>query len=156
MGRRGPAPKSADEQALAGNPGKRRAAPDGPALPVGVPRCPASLRPAAKAEWRRVVKILAPLNILSPADQRVLACYCSAVAQLDEIEELLAREGLTTTTEKGATKAHPAVAMQRSAWAAVLRFAAVIGLDPAARMRVKAPPPAEEKDEFAEFLKGKA
>lgn len=117
--------------------------PAGGALPPGVPRCPKWLHPYGRAEWRRVVKLLAPTGKLTEADLAPLASYCQAVAELQLASELLETEGRTFTTEKGYVGQHPAIAMQRSAWAAIRSFSALFGLDPQSRAKLGAPAKAE-------------
>lgn len=46
--------------------------------PAKIPSCPAHLNKEAKKEWRRVVKILEPIGILSGLDMSILAEYCEA------------------------------------------------------------------------------
>src|SRR2546423_1809025 len=76
---------------------------------AGAPPCPAWLHRYAKAEWRRVVKLLLPLGILTQADGGVLAGYCTALSMVRLASEQLEKEGRTVTTPAGGIKAHPMV-----------------------------------------------
>ena len=114
----------------------------GPELPPQAPKLPRWLHPYAAAEWRRLVKILAPLGYLTDADQQTLAALCQATAEHQIATETLAAEGRTTYTGKegtGQLQPHPAVAQQRSAWQAMRAFSALFGLDPASRGKLPTP-----------------
>jgi P27 family predicted phage terminase small subunit len=67
-------------------------------------------------------------------DGDALACYCQAWSEFEIATKLLRKEGRTVVMSKtGYVSAHPAIAMQRSAWSAVKSFAALLGLDPSSR-----------------------
>lgn len=139
---------------LAGNPGKRKINKREPRPKDGAPKCPAWLPKLAKAEWQRIVKVL-PAGLLTQADLAALVSYCIAVAELQLATEAL-EEGRTFTTEKGYVGQHPAVAQQRSAWAAVKQFAALFGLDPSSRGRMHLGGGGdEEADPLEDFIRGK-
>jgi P27 family predicted phage terminase small subunit len=145
-------PKPTRLKSLAGNPGKRRLNKREPRPPAAVPRCPAWLPKTAKTEWRRVVGILQPLGLLTHADLAPLVAYCTAWAELQEATKLLHKEGRVCSTQSGYQVPHPAVAMQRSAWAAVRQLSALFGFDPSSRARLQMPEP-EKEDPFEAFLK---
>lgn len=155
---------------LRGNPGRRPLNLSEPKPEGGAPACPGWLHRHAKAEWRRLVRALAPAGMLTQADLGVLAGYCQAWAEFRLATELLESEGRTVlsggvpveqagedgttrTVVVGATvKPHPAVAQQRSAWVAMQRFGALLGLDPSSRSRLSVPP--AEADPFEAFERG--
>lgn len=162
-------PKPTPLKELQGNPGKRALNKNEPKPPPGAPRCPPWLPAAAKAEWRRVVKILEPLGLVTQADQQTLAAYCLAVAELRTATKTLAAEGrtvrvggflLTKDDGKqehvgGQVQPHPAISQQRSAWAAIKTYSALFGLDPSSRGKLSAPPK-DEPDAFENWMKGGA
>ena len=128
----------------------------GPELPAKAPKLPSWMHPYAAAEWRRLVKLLVPLGCLTEADQQTLAALCQAVAEQRIATETVAAEGRVVRTggvmiqaadplldlpekwEGGQLQPHPAIAQQRSAWAAVRAFSALFGLDPASRGKLPA------------------
>jgi len=87
--------------------------------------------------WDRLVSLLSDKNILSQADEGVLACYCLAWAEVAECTRALAREGYTVMNEMtGATKAHPLLGVRSGAETRLGRFASMLGLSPSDRGRV--------------------
>lgn len=158
-------PKPTALKILEGNPGKRPLNDREPKPPPGAPPCPAWLHKHAKAEWKRIVKVLEPLGLVTLADLATLASYCQAVAELRIATETLAAEGRTvrvggevindgTTGEArwvgGQLQPHPAIAQQRSAWAAIKGFSGLFGLDPSSRAKIRTP--GKAKDELELFL----
>jgi P27 family predicted phage terminase small subunit len=61
---------------LRGNPGKRPINTQEPRPKVEAPSCPPHLGEIARAEWRRMVKEMRPLNLLTRLDRAALAIYC--------------------------------------------------------------------------------
>ena len=121
----GPKQTPAALKVARGNPGKRKIQEEVD-LPPGVPEMPkfAGFDATAKKEWKRVVELLPP-GVLSPADQMVLAGYCCAVSRAIRVEKLAKQDpGYMARAEK--------------AWVEVRKFAALFGLGPAERSRVKA------------------
>lgn len=55
-----------------------------PLLEPGKPSAPAWLKGAALTEWRRVVRILAPTNVLTVADRTIIAQYCLLFGKMAE------------------------------------------------------------------------
>ena len=146
MGRRGPAPKPVKLKILASNPGKRvvNSTPGG-TFPRGVPNCPSWLSREAKAEWRRIVPELDAAELLAVVDRAALAAYCQAWAELQIntatiekdgriVEEPIQSAGGEVIGQR--LKPHPAVRLQRDAFARVRSFLIEFGLSPAARSRV--------------------
>jgi P27 family predicted phage terminase small subunit len=128
------------------------------------PRCPSWLDKEAKAEWKRLTRRLAAMNLPTALDHCTLACLCAAWSEFHAATKLLQAEGRVIRTggqkdektgnwQGGQLQPHPAVAMQRSAWKAVKQFSALFGLDPSSHSRLHVQPPPAEVDEFEEFLR---
>jgi P27 family predicted phage terminase small subunit len=132
MAKRGPKPQNPQLRVVHGNPGKRPPAKVGRGPAAARPKMPAWLGKVAKAKWRALIPQLEQLGILTAVDGDVLAAYCLAWEELQEATHLL-QVSRTICRGSGALAAHPAVAMQRSAWKAVEKFAALLGLNPHAR-----------------------
>jgi len=62
---------------------------DEPKPPAAIPKCPKHLDKEAKKEWRRMVKELEPLGMLTRLDKAVLARYCQGSAKLAKLKEEL-------------------------------------------------------------------
>lgn len=62
-----------------------------PLLEPGIPSPPAWLKGTALTEWRRVVKILKPTNVLTIADRTIITQYCLLFGKLsDQLDEFSA------------------------------------------------------------------
>src|SRR5271155_6186955 len=81
-----------------GNPGKRKLNDKEPAAPKGVPEMPRFLTIEARAEWKRIVPILCNMGLLTVADGKALAAYCSAYAQLAKAEAAIEKYGILLAT----------------------------------------------------------
>jgi len=108
-------------------------------------KCPDWLTDDAKKEWRRVAPSLTKKGILRATDRAALASYCQSYARLREAELLISRHGLLVRdpvfdrngNEVGArVKKSPAVQVVKDYHAAMLRAAALFGLNPQDRQRV--------------------
>jgi P27 family predicted phage terminase small subunit len=156
---RGRPPKPIALKILDGNPGKRPIK-ESPQPTTSVPTCPAWLDKVAKAEWARITELLVELDLVAQVDRAALAAYCQAYAELQFATELLRKEGrvveeaIVATAKrkkKGETerllevvghkkKLHPAVKLQRDAFARVKAFITEFGLTPSSRARLAVEP----------------
>jgi P27 family predicted phage terminase small subunit len=149
---------------LAGNPGKRRLPDKEPQPRAVAPTMPAWLSAEAKQEWRRIVPELQALGLLTIVDRVALASYCQAWAELVIATQLVTKEGRLITInlfnragEFAGTKQvlHPAVKMQRDAFARVKAFIGEFGLTPASRTKVRGDKASDgPADPFEAFLNG--
>jgi P27 family predicted phage terminase small subunit len=100
------------------------------------PEPPAGLDDVALAEWRRVVPHLEAHDLLSPAHQAILGCYCHAVSDHTAAMATVHAEGrLITNPKTGHQHPHPAVADARASRAQVLQLGRELGLTPSAEQR---------------------
>lgn len=152
MGRRGPPPKPTQLKLLTGNPGKRAInhAEPKPAKPKKAKAPPSWLPPDGKREWKRVVPELDRLGLLTKVDYASMEAYCNAYARALEAGRRVKESGLTIVTDKGFVIQHPAVSIERLAWAQVRQFAGQFGLTPSSRTSIKtdATPPADPNEDF--------
>lgn len=149
---RGRPPKPTGAKAIAGTLRPDRVNADEPQPKRGIPKCPSWLPREAQAKWRQLVPQLDDMGLLTVVDGDVLASYCLAWHELREATETLARDGyMETSTVTGTSKAHPAVAAQRSAWNAIRQFAALLGLDPSSRGRMRVAPKDDAADPLEEL-----
>ncbi|MEP0509720.1 MAG: phage terminase small subunit P27 family [Aurantimonas coralicida] len=110
-----------------------------------VPRAPAWLSPAAKAEWRRVAPILVDRGILTEADLGTLEGYATAMGRVREAEKTIRAEGSIYIAASG-PKRHPAVTLQDAALKTARLFANELGLTPVARSRAIMPGSSDDQD----------
>lgn len=127
---------------LLGNPGKRKLNEKEPVVPKGVPEMPNFLNGEGRAEWTRIVPILCDMGVLTVADGKALAAYCSAYAQLAKAEAAIEKYGLICATldqETGVAelKVNPAVRIKSDALRHMKSFLIEFGLTPASRSKLK-------------------
>lgn len=102
---------------------------DGGTVRGKCPSAPGWLTAQAKAEWKRAAPELHGRNLLSADTLATLESYCVAVGVVRETEEIMAREGRITQSEKG-SQPHPAFRMQSAAMREARLLAAELGLTP--------------------------
>jgi P27 family predicted phage terminase small subunit len=165
MAGRGRPPKPTTLKIIGGNPGKRPLNKNEPKPDATAPECPAWMPKEAKAKWAELAPKLLRLGLLTEADGEEFAGLCLAWSELVVATRTLEKEGRTIRT--GGTvigdgpdakvlgdvlRPHPAVAMQRSAWAAVRSFASLFGLDPSSRSKLSISSPPND-DPFDAFVR---
>jgi P27 family predicted phage terminase small subunit len=119
----------------------RHAAKGGPDFPPGVPPCPSWLGREARAEYKRVVALLAPSGVLRQTDFAPLVCYCEAAGEFAQAVKELRESGHTTTNARGRVVASPWLRVKNKAADRMGKFAAHFGLSPSTRSRVPSSPP---------------
>ena len=156
---RGPKPKPSTLKLIQGNPGKRPINKSEPKpKPVRRPRPPFDLDENAKREWRRVVRELDDVGLLSNLDLPVLTAYCVAYSRFRTANEALASvankdptfKGLLIKTKQGNWIQNPLVGLARRAADDMARLAAEFGMTPSARTRIHVPRPKVD-NEWADF-----
>ena len=111
------------------------------------PTIPKWLTPYGKEVWRRTVKELEPLGLLSPVDREALAAFCDAAAFARDTRGLLVADGLTQRGQKGETVKHPMFAVWRQTISLIESIGSTFGLNPSARLRMLAELPDEDDDD---------
>jgi P27 family predicted phage terminase small subunit len=153
MGKRGPIPKSNEQEILEGNPSKRPLKKELPKPGPGIPTCPTWLSVAAKREWKRLTPELARMGLLSKLDRNMLAGYCSAYALWQQAQEVLNQQGTVYVSPKGKLETRPEVEIARTTGEMMQGFANELGLTPTSRARMNLPKENEEIDPLEEFLR---
>ncbi len=64
-------------------------------------RCPSWLRPMAKTAWRKVVRQMGIMGILTMADENLVARYCETWARWRKANEFIAKNGESYTVREG-------------------------------------------------------
>ena len=123
-----------------------------------VPKPPATIKgkehKIAQGAWKQVARKLIGLRLLTKADLEILELYAIAYERLVLSERAISEEGITTTTDKGAIIAHPAVYIASSTRKELKGYLEQFGMTPAARTKVKAPDAKpEEQDKVFEIMK---
>lgn len=168
MGARGPKPLPANVHRLHGNASKKPISElvDGVQPLVEIPKWPAHLLPAAKAEWKRIGPLLEELGLIAKIDRTSLELYCQAYAlylyfdsrftrDINRAEAALAAwmndpatdgkpvpaglgEALMIPTAGGNLIYNPNWVARNKAADQVDKFLASFGMNPSARSRVTA------------------
>ncbi|MGS8281620.1 phage terminase small subunit P27 family [Pseudomonas sp. PARCl1] len=147
---RGRPPKPTALKVIQGNPGKRalnKNAPTPDAL-AKVPDPPGWFGPVASSIWRQVAPWLVQSKILTDTDLHNLEVFAMAYQRWREAQEDITKNGIVVMGAKQEIK-NPACTVANESARQISTFGAALGLDPAARARLK---PGEEEDEENEFL----
>jgi P27 family predicted phage terminase small subunit len=88
----------------------------------------------ARAEWSRVMPILAARNTITEADLPTLENYCTAIGTVRDAQREINKHGLIIETAKGA-KRNPAFGIQNAAMTTARLCASELGLTPVSRSR---------------------
>ena len=136
MTQRGRKPKPTALKQLEGNPGRRPLNSNEPKACKKAPRCPLWLEVEAKKEWKRMVKILEQMGLLTEVDMAAFAGYCQAFARWKEAEEFISKHGTIVKTPSGYWQQVPQVSIAQTYLKIMNRFCEQFGLTPSARSRM--------------------
>lgn len=140
---------------LHGNPGRRPLNAAEPRAEVARLHCPEELDEIARAEWQRVMPLLAAAGVLTRLDRAALISYCVIYSRAMQADAMLAKAGMVITTANGTEVQSPWVSISNRAHELLNRYEVEFGMTPSSRSRVKVPQKAGE-DEFSQFLAKKA
>jgi len=153
--RPGPAPKPTMLKILDGNPGKRPLPENEPKPPAAIPTPPRCLDRAARAEWRRVVKQLFDIGLMSHLDRTALAVYCVEYSRWTRAELEIKKSGEVVTTLSGHPIPNPWLSVARQAQNQMHRHGVEFGMSPASRSRLSVPKPVADDDGMEALLSRK-
>jgi P27 family predicted phage terminase small subunit len=108
---------------------------------------PKAMSADAKTEWRRVMPVLVERRVLSAADMHAVERFCESAADIKDARAAIAKDGGYIENRLGEIKRHPAFATLREATAESRRWAAELGLTPAARSRAGVHEDSDEGDD---------
>jgi P27 family predicted phage terminase small subunit len=120
----------------------KREAPPGEGLFVAAkrPEPPKSLRAPGKRLWRAILRDLDPGWELDARELHMLLRACRCADELDRLERVLDRDGVTVEGSRGQTIVHPALSEARQIRLAQMRLLGAIELvDPQAAIRSATP-----------------
>jgi P27 family predicted phage terminase small subunit len=104
-----------------------------------LPRCPEHLTSAAAREWRRVVRVLQAMGVVTAVDRAALAAYCQAYGRWVEAEARLREAPLLYKTPSGHVQQSPYLGIIHKQLELMGRYMVELGMTPAARSRVAIP-----------------
>lgn len=133
---KGRKPKPVEQRRHEGNPGKRPL--PQPVLIEGraIPTPPDGAGDRYLAVWNRIVPKLWEVGLLDGIDALALDAICTTVERAYQARDILEREGLLADGAMGGQVVHPAVRIERDAWAEARRWFEHYGLTPLARTRL--------------------
>jgi P27 family predicted phage terminase small subunit len=140
MGSRGPVPNPNSGESKRGRNTLRRQSVTADAEPAVA--IPAFIQgnPLAAEFWNRHAPALVAARRLTPLQADTLAVVCEQFAEVRQLTEIVAAEGLTIDTPRG-SRANPKVRLLRDARRDLLASARGFGLDAASDARLPAEPP---------------
>lgn len=163
---RGRKPKPIAAQIAAGDPRKRgvhvlrKLQESQLKVAKGLPACPRHLTGRARAAWNMWAAELAAMDLDKRPDAQMLEGACVGYQQAVQADQIIAKEGMIVedkAIKDGALivlrrKAHPAIAVSRSAWAQVRSFCSEFGLSPVSRQRLASEKPDHETEDLLALL----
>jgi P27 family predicted phage terminase small subunit len=125
-----------------------RANPDEPVYPAEAPPMPEWLSETARAEWGRLIPLLASQGVLAVTDLGIYAAYCQGIADLEAVTKEL--ETADRYYKSGTLiKEHPGVKLSLKLQEQIKLLASELGLTPASRSKVRPNAPAPPSDPMA-------
>ncbi|AML51729.1 phage terminase small subunit P27 family [Falsihalocynthiibacter arcticus] len=141
---RGRKPKPTALKLIQGNPGKRSINKSEPKPPATMPTCPSHLSPTAKAEWKRLARVLNDIGLLTIADRTVFAAYCQSYGRWVEAERKLQDSPTLLKMPSGYIQTSPWLTISNKQSELMLKYMAELGLTPSSRTRLSTGTPNEE------------
>jgi P27 family predicted phage terminase small subunit len=145
VGERGPAPKPTALVLLEGNPGKRPINHAEPRPRLKTPPCPEHLDADAKTEWKRLVRILRHMKLLTEADYISLGNLCQAYSTMVKAQKKLTESGLLFKTSSGYVQQSPLLGVVNTCMETITRLCREFGLTPSSRSRMQVPSAGSEQ-----------
>lgn len=133
---------------------KRPRNPTEPHPQPATPPLPRHLDAEAAREWRRMVKELRALGLLTRIDRAALAAYCVNWSRWVSAENVLRQSGLVVKSADGGLYQNPYLAVANRALREMHRFLVEFGMTPSSRSRLHVSPAPSTADPFEVFLSG--
>lgn len=150
----GPPPKPTALKRLEGNPGRRPLNEREPKPRKRRPKMPAWLSEDEQAEWKRITRELAAMQLLTSADADAIAVYCQVAVRYRAASDEVRDKGLTVMTPNGYPVINPALSIVNKCIQQMHRLLTEFGMTPASRSRIAVPEPATV-DPYEEYKRGK-
>ena len=100
------------------------------------PRPPAHVQGLALEEWRRMVKLLRPLKLLTVIDGTALAAYAILYARWVDAEEMVRKYGPVMRSKGTYIQQSPYLSIANKARASMMKILVEFGATPASRSRI--------------------
>jgi P27 family predicted phage terminase small subunit len=147
-------PKPTHLRLLQGNPGNRPVNKQEPKPKVSMPSAPRHLNRHGRAEWRRIVRHLYQLGLVTQIDRAALAMYCQAYGRWVFAEEKIENENhLIIKAPKTDYPIHnPWLSIANRAMRQCHSLLREFGMTPSARSQIRTGEP-EAVDPFEDLLR---
>jgi len=122
---------------IQGNPGKRPLPENEPKPTVKAPRAPSILSTSAKKHWKKIVKQLADLGIMTDIDSDALALYCEAFTRYRYAMYQISKEGPIIETQNGHMIQHPAMMILNKSFEQMRSLLIEFGMTPSSRTKIQ-------------------
>lgn len=150
-----PKPKPTALKLLSGNPGKRKLPENEPKPKVVAPRPPTSLSSESKKVWRKLVKPLAAVGIMTELDIMMLAALCDI-----EVRYQLAQDQISGSDQ--CTQMTPNGMEIQSVWIGIankcldqkIKILTEFGMSPSSRTKIQVATP-DELDPLEDIRRGR-
>jgi len=123
-----------------------------PAKSSGPPSAPRYLDKVAKKEWRRIVKELYPIGLLTKVDIVALAGYCVCYSTWIEAQGQIEKHGVLIKAPNGFPMQSPYLSIANKAMQEMRKWLVEFGMTPSSRSGLDVKPKEKEKDPLAEFM----
>ena len=110
-----------------------------PRPPEKRPHCPRHLDKLARKEWRRAVKILEDIGLITELDMATLAGYCQAYSEWAAATLQVPDKGPVWVDKQGIPHMNPWLRVAREAFDRMMKNAVLIGMSPSSRASLKVP-----------------
>ena len=117
------------------------------------PSCPDHLDAEAKREWKRLVKMLLRVRILTEADGLALANLCQTWSTLVKAQTKLNESGLLLKTPSGYIQQSPLLGIVNNCTEKVVKLSREFGLTPSSRSRLHVPPEPNPETKMGRILR---
>jgi len=117
------------------------------------PTCPDHLDADAQKEWKRLVKMLLRIRVLTEADGIALANLCQAWSTLVKAQMKLNESGLLLKTPSGYVQQSPLLGIVNSCVDIITKLSREFGLTPSSRCRLEVTPEPKAETPMGRFLR---
>lgn len=152
MGQRGPAPTPTKVLELRGS-WRANLPKDEPQPESKLGKMPAGLPPRAKTEWKRCKEWMGG-EVMKDCDRSLVETYCRLVAEIDELQKVVKKEGHIQVADNGYMSQHPAAIMLHKSRDMLVKLTDRLGLNPSSRSRISVKPAEPKRSPYEEFKRG--
>ena len=137
-------------------------------LPAKVPSCPSHLDSEGKKEWKKVVKLLEEMGVITEIDQTTLSIHCEAYSRWIQAKKKIQEDGMVywrgrkedkdgNVLNEGVASANPYIKILEEAEKQMIRVGSLFGLSPSSRasLSIGKEKPSKAKDKTDAFRRKK-